>query len=142
MQEIPRFQNLRNNRFILQVTGTGNGDFAGRITEVLTGTQTNFRSFAHLLLLLEDTMDESNFPQRALEKRTFGREESKPDKTPDTSPASFTATFQLDVIFRQNGSWQGDLTWTDRKTHSTFRSVLELLYLIDSALSSGEANQE
>ena len=132
MQEIPKFQKPRNNRFILQVTGTQNGDFAGRITEVLTGETTGFTSFAHMLLLLEGILDESNFPQRALTKRSFGKELPVITQTPTLAKGD--ATFELGIIFRQNGSWQGDLHWTDRRSQSTFRSVLELLYLITSAL--------
>ena len=48
------------------------------------------------------------------------------------------ATFQLSVLFRQNASWQGSLTWLERAEEARFRSVLELVGLLDSALAAWE----
>ena len=45
------------------------------------------------------------------------------------------ATFRLRVLFRQNTSWQGLLTWVETKEEESFRSVLELVNLFDSALT-------
>ena len=45
-------------------------------------------------------------------------------------------TFRIRIMFRQNSSWQGNITWLDGKMEESFRSVLELLILMDSALSS------
>ncbi|MCR5101523.1 MAG: hypothetical protein K6B41_09230 [Butyrivibrio sp.] len=42
-------------------------------------------------------------------------------------------TFILKIEHRQNASWQGELTWTDRKESMKFRSELELLRMIESA---------
>lgn len=50
------------------------------------------------------------------------------------------ACFQVNVMFRQNATWQGSLFWADRGMEANFRSVLELLNLINSALS-GEAGE-
>jgi len=46
------------------------------------------------------------------------------------------ATFRLRVIFRQHTSWQGTLLWQDERQEESFRSVLELIHLIDSALTA------
>lgn len=43
------------------------------------------------------------------------------------------ATFRLRVLFRQNASWQGSLNWLDQGQEESFRSTLELLYLMQSA---------
>ena len=45
------------------------------------------------------------------------------------------ATFRVSVLFRQNASWQGTLLWTERAVDAQFRSVLELIRLLDSALT-------
>ena len=45
------------------------------------------------------------------------------------------ATFFIRVLFRQNASWQGSVFWHEGKQEERFRSVLELLLLINSALS-------
>ena len=43
-------------------------------------------------------------------------------------------TFALRVLFRQNASWQGSVTWLEENREESFRSALELIWLIDSAL--------
>ena len=44
------------------------------------------------------------------------------------------ATFAVRLIFRQNASWQGSITWLEGEAEQSFRSVLELTLLMDSAL--------
>ena len=44
------------------------------------------------------------------------------------------ATFELRILFRQHASWQGELLWLERSDRQSFRSVLELITLMDSAL--------
>lgn len=44
------------------------------------------------------------------------------------------ATFEMRVLFRQHASWQGELLWLERDARQSFRSVLELITLMDSAL--------
>lgn len=48
------------------------------------------------------------------------------------------ATFELRLLFRQHASWQGELLWLEKNTRQNFRSVLELINLMDSALRSEE----
>jgi hypothetical protein len=38
------------------------------------------------------------------------------------------------VLFRQNASWQGSVTWMEGRQEESFRSALELLLLMKSAL--------
>ena len=45
------------------------------------------------------------------------------------------ATFIVRVMYRQNASWQGEVTWVDRQKKERFRSALELVRLLDSAMS-------
>ena len=48
------------------------------------------------------------------------------------------ATFEMRVLFRQHASWQGELLWLERNARQSFRSVLELITLMDSALRAEE----
>jgi hypothetical protein len=48
------------------------------------------------------------------------------------------ATFIVQVQFRQNATWQGTITWADEKKTSRFRSTLEMVKLMDNALSATE----
>ncbi|MCI8402048.1 MAG: hypothetical protein HFI38_08205 [Lachnospiraceae bacterium] len=42
------------------------------------------------------------------------------------------ATFLVHIQYRNNATWQGQVTWVDKKKTMSFRSALELLKLIDS----------
>ena len=48
------------------------------------------------------------------------------------------ATFEVQVIFRQHTSWQGVVVWLERQMEQSYRSVLELVLLMDNALRSRE----
>lgn len=43
------------------------------------------------------------------------------------------ATFSVQVILQENTTWQGCIAWLEQGTEASFRSVLELLSLMDSA---------
>ncbi len=43
-------------------------------------------------------------------------------------------TFILEVTSTENQSWQGKIDWVEGKEKKSFRSVLELLRLIDSVV--------
>ncbi|MBQ2819515.1 MAG: hypothetical protein IKM67_05230 [Clostridia bacterium] len=46
------------------------------------------------------------------------------------------ATFSIRLMFRQNASWQGSVSWLEGSSEETFRSALELIFLMKSALDS------
>ncbi|NBK92610.1 hypothetical protein D5278_11615 [bacterium 1XD21-13] len=48
------------------------------------------------------------------------------------------STFIIHVKYRQNASWQGEVTWVDKQKKEYFRSALELVRLIDSAMGETE----
>lgn len=45
------------------------------------------------------------------------------------------ATFVVRVLFRRNSSWQGTVTWKEKRQQVSFRSFLELLLLMQEAVS-------
>lgn len=45
-------------------------------------------------------------------------------------------TFLVEVIDQQNASWQGTVKWINTGKKENFRSALELIRLLDSALES------
>ena len=47
-------------------------------------------------------------------------------------------SFVIRVQHRQHDSWQGKVTWLDEDKTENFRSVLELIHLIDDALGADE----
>ena len=44
------------------------------------------------------------------------------------------ATFAVKILFRQNAGWQGLIKWCEGNCEESFRSVLEMLLLMNSAL--------
>lgn len=50
-------------------------------------------------------------------------------------------TFIIEVMDTKNSSWQGKVNWVDGKKEQTFRSVMELLRLIDSVVAENEERQ-
>ena len=47
-------------------------------------------------------------------------------------------TFVVHVNNVENDTWQGQVTWADRDEKISFRSAIELMSIIDSALNSEE----
>lgn len=47
-------------------------------------------------------------------------------------------TFLLNIQDQQNATWQGSVTWIERQQRQNFRSALELIKLIESALEENE----
>lgn len=45
------------------------------------------------------------------------------------------ATFIIDVKHTRNATWQGTITWAESGEEQNFRSVLELVKLMDSAVA-------
>ena len=43
-------------------------------------------------------------------------------------------TFVVHVTGRENSTWQGQVTWLDERETRSFRSMLELIKLIDAAM--------
>lgn len=48
-------------------------------------------------------------------------------------------TFIVRIISQENATWQGQVTWLDRDQTETFRSMLELIRLIDGAVERNDA---
>ena len=47
------------------------------------------------------------------------------------------STFEISVKFMQNNTWQGQIHWIENDRKQSFRSVLEMLRLMDEALTAG-----
>ena len=119
--------------------------------QVLTGRFYNryypegvqFQSVMDFLLKMEEMLDQMNFPQSFSALRTFSRVSVADGKEPCEGKIQKGAltTFALKVLFRQNTSWQGSVSWMEGGREETFRSVLELLFLMDSAVEAGKKSR-
>ena len=100
-----------------------------------------FQSMTQFLLGMEQLLDKMNFPQSFTGMRQFApptERETGPPEVPSRQGAA--ATFSIRILFRQNASWQGSITWLEGRQEQSFRSVLELILLIDNALCYTKAS--
>lgn len=128
----------------IRITSYQNGRLQGRLSGVELKGELEFDSTIELLLQMQQLMDSSNAPQRNEEVRSFLGEGSLSvlNKPASADKTSALATFQINVMFRQNATWQGNLLWVDVNEEAHFRSVLELLILLNSALTSDRSAGE
>ncbi|MDE6107738.1 MAG: hypothetical protein K2F83_03560 [Oscillospiraceae bacterium] len=96
---------------------------------------TAFESLSQLVVEMEDLLDEYQLPQSFAAIRQFSNGSARPGSTvEDLEQRGKKATFSVRIIFRQNASWQGSVSWLEGKKEENFRSVLELILLMDGAL--------
>lgn len=108
------------------------------------GDGKGFDNLMKMLLMIEDVLDDTGFPKATTEKRRFNTFKSG-DKAEEghgglvgfETQKGKLATFRLKILFRHNASWQGSVAWIEGNNEEPFRSALELLMLMDSALSTG-----
>ena len=50
--------------------------------------------------------------------------------------------FIVNIRYRENATWQGEVLWVNQNKQCSFRSALELLKLIDGALDREETGEE
>ena len=101
-----------------------------------------FHGVMDLIKKLESMLDQMKFPQSFSLVRTFSSAQPSGDnRAPSGSQAQSgkLATFAVRVLFRQNASWQGSILWVEGNREESFRSVLELMFLMDSAAGAEEA---
>lgn len=97
----------------------------------------SFSSLAQFLVKMEQMLDEAKFPQSFTAKRSFAPiTERAPEVVGSGAETGICGTFVIRLLFRQHASWQGTVTWLEGSGEQTFRSVLELILLLDSALGS------
>ena len=51
-------------------------------------------------------------------------------------------TFVVHVQYLKNSTWQGEIVWAEKNESLKFRSALELLKIMDSALATTEQGEE
>ena len=115
----------------------------GRLYHLSQSGAIPFHGIIPFLTQMEGILNRMNFPQSLTAERAFRKrepEQAMPQQE-DREPWGEIATFSLKVIFRQNSSWQGTLTWLEQGREESFRSVLELCMLLNSALGGSDPAQ-
>ena len=134
-----RFVPYEMKTSLLKFTGYENKNPVGTNSNPLFEGEKRFENLTRLLLMIEELQNELNFPQASMQGRSFRPEESGSGVLAAAPAAAgeekALATFKLRILFRQNASWQGSLVWVEQGTEAQFRSVLELVTLLDSVLA-------
>lgn len=135
------------NAFSICIDNTLNGDESGRLYHVFSKQPRYFNDAGQLIKMIDAFLDEINFPQATMIYRSFKSRKKKMEwekKDMEVTNVRMSeqrgnkATFVVHILYRQNASWQGRVTWVENKQSVSFRSVLEFLKLIDSALDFNE----
>lgn len=130
------------------------GECSGRIWYLYGDQPVIFSGTVDLLKKMDDFFDSLNYPQASTSSRSFHTENRirKPEEKKEAvaqmavqdllEKKGEEATFIIHVKYRQNATWQGEVIWADKKKKKFFRSALELLKMIDSAMELGTIGTE
>ena len=132
---IQRIWRSENQRILICIDSYEQGNPQGRLYNSFTGDSC-FHSLTQLLILTEEMLEEHQSPQSYTRSRSFSTLMEQVDTGSNSRlpRRGLAATFELRVIFRQHTSWQGVLVWLEQQQEQSFRSVLEMILLMDSAL--------
>lgn len=110
----------------------------GRFYNPGCGRTCVFHSLTQFLIEVEQMLDDMGLPQSFTAGRSFTpRRDGRLSRWEGERPMSGElATFSIRFLFRQNASWQGSIRWMEGGKEEHFRSALELILLLESALSS------
>lgn len=121
--------------------------FSGEIFHLYSAESVKIRSGYQICVELDRLCDEIGYPISNVSLRSFGNRTESPRRNYRevnrvmsfdqlTEKSGSQGTFMVHVQFRQNATWQGQITWMEKKETQNFRSALELMKLIDSALDT------
>lgn len=137
----------RSSAVIVQLEKNDHLDISGKIYSQYYHTGTDFSGVHEFLNACEDLFNTLVCPQPSVAERSFRKKYAVANlKTVEAVEDMDQLlqnkeknTFVINVLFRQNASWQGNIQWVNQNKTQSFRSTLELLKLMDSALESEEA---
>lgn len=135
-----KMQRYDSRTFLLYIDSYENDVPVGRFCHPEREESGSFRGLTQLLLKLEQVMDDEDMPQSFQKMRTFAPTMGYWEHGSVSANMGKQATFALHILFRRNASWQGMLTWLDEKKTMQFRSVLEFISLLNSALHKGNGS--
>lgn len=117
---------------------------AGRIYHCYSEYPVLFSNQLQLISEMEKLYDRLDFPQASTRDRTLTVTKIQRVKSKEAfavrneqdvkNQVGRKASFIVRVTSRQNATWQGSISWTEKGVTKHFRSALELLKLMDSAL--------
>ena len=140
------------NGAVLCVDRYGEGSFEGRLVHGYSGEEIPFATAEEAIFTLERLFDSLRFPFPTTRERSFTeekpleRQEGKRERLMKDEALlnrhGDLGTFIVRVQHRQNSSWQGRLTWMEENKTVYFRSIWEMVKLMESALDTVSAPED
>ncbi len=134
------------NGVVLCIREHNDGELTGEFYHSYNQRPVPFQGIGQMTKRMEQLYDWLRFPYPGTNSRTFGREKKLERQTEERkkimsdeellSKHGDIGTFIVRVQHRQNSSWQGRITWMEEDRTIQFRSVWELIKLIESAVDS------
>ena len=121
--------------------------FSGRVFSNHYRKTFEFHNEIEMMLGMKDLFDSIDFPQAAYQTRSFYDKPIKKTErkavdslgnTFENTSDNSKTTFVVNVQYRQNSSWQGSITWVEQNRTQNFRSVFEMIQLMNEASCQGE----
>ena len=115
--------------------------FKGRVFYPASGSELTFQNAMQMLDAIGKSISDLGYTDGYCQMRSFAPLEEfafvgKTNLAVNKQPKGELATFKIKIIFMQNATWQGTIVWEESGEEQRFRSVFEMLSLMDSALSS------
>ena len=113
-----------------------------------------FVCLASMVMTMDELFNSKKFPEAFMSPRAFDsmktcKNKLEMDGNTDmndeqnlTNPLEqecTKCTFEISVKFRQHATWQGQILWTEKNLKQNFRSTLEMLLLMNEALTEDES---
>lgn len=105
---------------VVTVMSYADGVMTGNLRHPRLRRKEEFRSLSQMILLLNGLLD--------LEKCPNPPPPLVPSAKDDTERIG---VFRVQVLFREHNTWQGRLIWQDENKEFVFRSVMELIQMLD-----------
>ena len=151
---------MHSRMFMLCLNGEEAGTCTGTIHNLYQKERQSFVGLAEAVLKMDALLDYLECPYADTEKRSFAKLDKKLRNDSEEEreayynwlyhgsrfvqqfwqPESFmpgtdgSLVLYVQVRYRQHSSWQGEITWYNSQRKLCFRSVLEFLHLVQSAL--------
>ena len=103
------------------------GIMSGCLVHPRLGSPIQIKSLSHLVRMLDQAQKLDNVPCKPQDNGSISLDST-----------NRIASFTISVLFQQNHSIQGSLVWNERSLEATFRSALELIYLMDDILATDD----
>ena len=122
---------------LLSVDSYKNQSVEGRLWYAREEEEIPFGNLMQMVLGIETLLntphpsDDRRECRRSGQPRPWAQSPAKPTR-------GALETFRVSILFRQNMSWQGYVSWLDGRQEKPFRSELELMLLMDQALTQAE----